>query len=127
MDKFLNKKYKVERMINFDEMMKEMSMNSVVRRIASAFSTITQLTKKDDEYSLNIIIMFFTASQTFKAGEGKDITTSDGRKVFNIFEIDGNKLLEKQIGEKTMIIEREFFDDQLIVKAGFENGVKNCH
>ncbi|CAG9808693.1 unnamed protein product [Chironomus riparius] len=103
-------------------MMMEMGMNRILRKIAGAFSTITQLTKSGDEYSLNTIIVFYKTSQTFKAGQGKNVTTSDGRKVLNIFEIHGNKLLEKQIGEKTFIVEREFFDDQLIVKAGFENG-----
>lgn len=70
--------------------------------------------KSDDTYSLNSTIMLLTVSQKFKLGEGKDVTTQDGRKVNNIFTIEGNKLIEKQIGEKTMTITREFFDDQMI-------------
>ena len=106
-------------------MMKEMGFNSVMIKIAKTFTTVVQLTKKGDVYSLNSTIMLFSTSQKFKLGEGKNVTTSDGRKVINIFEIEGNKLIEKQIGEKTLIIEREYSDDQMIARAGFENGVKN--
>lgn len=79
-------------------------------------TTTVQLVKKDDEtYSLNSIIMLLKTSQLFKLDEEKEVTTADGRKVMNSFSIEGNKLIEKQIGEKSMVIEREFFDDQLIV------------
>ena len=124
MEQFLNKKYKLDRTENFEAMMKEMGFNSVMIKIAKTFTTVVQLTKKGDVYSLNSTIMLFSTSQKFKLGEGKNVTTSDGRKVINIFEIEGNKLIEKQIGEKTLIIEREYSDDQMIARAGFENGVK---
>lgn len=56
-----------------------------------------------------------TTSQKFKVGEEKDVTTQDGRKIKNVFTIEGNKLIEKQIGEKTLTIIREYSDDELIV------------
>lgn len=89
-----------------------------MRKAAGSMSTVVQLTKKSEtEYSLNSTILLFTTSQKFTPGVGKNVKTVDGRKVFNVFEIDGSKLIEKQIGEKTMIIEREFFDDELIVTS----------
>lgn len=78
-------------------------------------TTTVQLVKTDDLYSLNSTILFLTTSQKFKVGEAKDVTTQDGRKVKNIFTIEGNRLIEQQIGEKTLTIIREYSDDQLIV------------
>lgn len=78
-------------------------------------TTTVQLTKKGDEYSLNSTILLLTTSQKFKVGEAKDVTTQDGRKVKNVFTIEDNKLIEQQIGEKTLTIVREYSDDELIV------------
>lgn len=87
-----------------------------MRKLAQTMTTTVQLVKKENDiYSLNTIILLLTTSQKFKLDEVKEVTTADGRKVKNSFSIDGNKLIEKQIGEKSLIIEREFFDDKLIV------------
>lgn len=79
-------------------------------------TTTVQLVKKDDStYSLNSTILLMTTSQKFKLGEEKEVTTLDGRKIKNIFTIQGNTLIEKQLGEKSLTITREFSDDQMIV------------
>lgn len=88
-----------------------------MRKIASSISTTIQLLKKGDEYTLNTKMLLLTTSQKFKLGEEKEVTTTDGRKVKNIFTIDGNTLTEKQIGDKTFTIVREFFDDELIATS----------
>lgn len=91
-------------------------INALMRKLASTMTTTVQLVKKsDDLYSLNSTILLLTTSQKFKLGEEKDVTTQDGRKVKNVFTIEGNKLIEKQIGEKTFMIVREYFDEELIV------------
>ncbi|KAG5681929.1 hypothetical protein PVAND_011332 [Polypedilum vanderplanki] len=127
MEKFLNKKYKLDKCENLDEFLMEMGMNSITRKIAKTLTTTLQLTKKSDgTYSLNSTILVFSTSQKFTLGVGKDLTTTDGRKVNNIFYIEGNKLIEKQIGERTLIIEREFFDDHLIAKATFSDSNIIC-
>lgn len=133
MDKFLDKKYKLTRVENLDEILKEMGkksylnktiaaakkilgINAMLRKLAPSLTTTVQLVKKDnDQYSLNSTILLLTTSQKFKLGEGKDITTQDGRKVKNTFTVEDNKLIETQVGEKTLTIVREYFDDQLIV------------
>lgn len=90
----------------------------MMRKLAATMSTVVQLVKKDDgSYSLNSTILFLTTSQKFKLGEAKEVTTLDGRKIKNVFTIDGNILTEKQLGEKDCTITREFFDDELIVVA----------
>lgn len=86
-------------------------------------TTTVQLVKKDDVYSLISYFLLLTTSQKFKVGEAKDVTTQDGRKIKNIFTIEGNKLIEQQIGEKTMTIVREYSDDQMIVTSTIGNVV----
>lgn len=89
--------------------------------------TTVQLTKKDENYSLNTTILLFSTSQKFKLGEELDVVTLDKRKVKNVFTIEDNMLIEKQIGEdKTLTITREFFDEQMIAKATF-GGVRYFH
>jgi hypothetical protein len=126
MEKFFGKKYKTETVENLDEFLIEMGMNSLMRKIAKTLTTTLQLVKKNDgSYSLNTTILLFSTSQKFTLGVGKDVTTSDGRKVSNIFYMEGNKLIEKQIGERTLTVEREFFDEHLIATAAF-SGSEVC-
>lgn len=89
-----------------------------MKKIAKTLTTTIQLIEKPDgSYVLNSTVMLITTPQKFVLGETKELTTTDGRKIKNIFTIDGNKLIEQQIGEKTMTVEREFFDDIMIAKA----------
>lgn len=102
-------------------------MNALMRKVAKTFTTVVQLTKKEDRYSLNTTILFFSTSQKFVLSEETDVVTADKRKVKNVFTIEENKLIEKQIGvDKTLTIIREYFDEELIVTASF-GGVRLLH
>jgi len=46
MEKFLNKKYKLDRCENLDDMLKEFGVNAMMRKIAATMSTVVQLVKK---------------------------------------------------------------------------------
>lgn len=96
-----------------------------MRALAKTIKSTTQLVKTgDDSFSLNTTILLITKSQKFKlGGDATEVTTVDERKVKNVFAIEGNKLIEKQIGEKTLTIEREFFDDEMITKTTSGNVV----
>lgn len=98
-------------------------INSVMRKLASTMTTTVQLVKKDDgHYSLNSTILFLTTSQKFHLGVEKDVTTQDGRKVKNVFTIEGQKLIEHQIGEKIFSIVRDYSEEELVVTTTM-NGV----
>lgn len=89
-----------------------------MRKIAKTITTTVQLVKKDDgSFSLNSTLMLITIPQKFKLGEEKDVKTQDGRQVKNSFTIEGNILTELQVGEKTFVIVREFFEDEMIVTS----------
>lgn len=96
----------------------------MLRKLSSSMSTTVQLVKKSDgEYSLNSTILLMTTSQKFTLNEEKDVTTLDGRKVKISFIIEGNKLIENQVGEKTLRIVREFFDDEMIATSSISGVV----
>lgn len=103
-------------------------MNAVMRKVAKSLPTVVHLTKEGEKYSLNTKIILFKTSQDFIPDEEVHIDkTVDGRKIINIFTIEGNKLIEKQIelkNARTLTITREFFDEQMIVKATY-GGVRN--
>lgn len=86
-------------------------------------STTIQLVRKGDEYTLSTKMLLMTTTQKFKLGEVKDVTTTDGRKVKNLFTIDGNVLTEKQIGDQTLTIVREFGDNEMIATSYYGNVV----
>lgn len=90
-------------------------INAIMRKLASSIPTTVQLIKKpDDSYSLNTFMWMLSTSQKFLLGDEKDVTTTDGRKVKSVFTIEGNNLIERQMGEKTLLIVREFFDEEMI-------------
>lgn len=69
----------------------------------------------DCEYAINTIIPFKTHRQKFVLGQESDACTIDGRKIRNVFIIDGNKLIEEQIEpDRKVIITREFTDDEIL-------------
>lgn len=91
--------------------------------MATSLSSTIQLVKKGDEYTLTTKMMLLTNTQKFKLGEEKDVTTTDGRKVKNVFTMDGNILTEQQIGDRTLTTVREFFDDEMIATSYYGNVV----
>lgn len=85
----------------------------MIEAIKSGPDTHQLVKNSDDTYKLD--------STEFELGKGKNITTPDGRKIKNIFTIEGNKLIEQQVGEKTITVIREFTDDQIISTASVGN------
>lgn len=99
-------------------------VNAFIRKIATSISTTIQLVRKgNDEYTLTTKMLLMTTTQTFRLGEEKDVTTTDGRKVKNVFTVDGNVLTEQQIGDRTMTTVREFFDNEMIATTYYGNVV----
>lgn len=76
----------------------------------------TQLIKLGEcEYAINTIIPFITHQQKFVPDQECDALTIDGRKIKNIFSIDGMKLIEQQIEpERKVTVVREFSEEELI-------------
>lgn len=98
-------------------------MNAVMRKIAKTLPTVVHLSKDGEKYSLNSKILVIKHSQVFTPGEEVLVEkTLDGRKIINIFTIEENRLIEKQIElekARTLTITREFHDEEMIVSTTF--------
>lgn len=67
------------------------------------------------EYAINTIIPIKKHQQIFVPGQESDAFTIDGRKIKNIFSIEGTKLIEQQIEPKRKVtVVREFTEEELI-------------
>lgn len=88
----------------------------------------TELTKiNESEYGLVTTIPIKSVVQKFTPGEEIIQNTMDGRTVKNIFEIEGNILIEHQIEDKRIVkITREFYDNEMTGETEFR-GIKSKH
>lgn len=95
----------------------------MMRKIAATITTTLELKKiSETEYSLNSTMLFVTIPQKFTPGVGHSVKTQDGRNIIDTFHFEGdNKLIEIQKGEKQFLIEREYFETELIVTAKIGN------
>ncbi|XP_054746566.1 probable fatty acid-binding protein [Anastrepha obliqua] len=105
------KKYKLEKSENFDEYMKELGVDMVLR---NSVSPTVELKKDGDNYSFTTTSTFKTTTVNFKLGEEFDEETLDGHKVKSVFTLDGTKLVQEQKGDKPSTIIREFTNSELV-------------
>jgi len=120
MESFLNIKYKFEMAdSNYDAYMKAIGLSFLSRKIAKSIACIQQVQKlSDNEYALNTCYHVHTHVQKFVPGVEREAMSPDGRKIKNLFTIEGNKLIEKQIeANREATIIREFTPTGLIGEA----------
>lgn len=139
MDQFLNKIYKFEKHDeHFNDYLvgigkainvqikpqwlteaKFQGLNFINRKLAKTIPSSTQVVKLNErEYALNTILPFKTHQQKFVPGEETEHTTVDGRRVRNIFIIEGNKITERQIEPtREVTIIREFSEKEMIGRS----------
>jgi hypothetical protein len=139
MDQYLNKVYKFEKhdehfndyLIGIGEAINVQiksqcltkaafqGLNFINRKLAKTISSSTQVVKLNErEYAVNTILPFKTHQQKFVPGEESEQTTVDGRKVRNIFTIEGNKITERQIEpNREVTIVREFFEKEMLGRS----------
>lgn len=149
MENFLNKKYRFDRTDeNFDAYLSGigersqlrvtfqgrqykiiLGLNFINRKLAKSIPSSTQIVQlSENQYSLNTILPFKTHQQKFTLGEEIEQTTVDGRKVTNIFTLEGNKLTERQIEPKReVLIIREFVGSEMLGTSTVDGKIINKH
>lgn len=128
MEAFLNKKYKLVRHDEcFDKFLKVLGKKEqkgfsekfltisstgftwLEAKLAKQIPTVVELTKADDGfYHLLTNVKVFTRDQKFQPNVEIEQKSVEGSIVKNIFQIEGDRLIETQVGEKTVIITRVF-------------------
>jgi len=111
-----NKKYKLDRSENFDEFLKELGVNFVVRKMAgSTTSTVELVDEGNNNYSFNTVSSFRSSSVKFQPGVEFIESRMDGEEVPCIITFEGNKMIQVQKGSKPITMVRTFTDDELFL------------
>lgn len=87
----------------------------MLRKLGALATPVVDLVKNaDGSYTLNTNSTFKSTSITFRLGEEFDETTLDDREVKSVCTLEGNKLIQRQGGDKPTTIVREFTADEMI-------------
>ncbi|OQR70003.1 fatty acid-binding protein [Tropilaelaps mercedesae] len=113
--------WKLESSENFDELLKELNVNIMLRKLATSAKPNVEISKNGDEWTLRTVSTMKTTEIKFKIGEEFEEVKADGTKGKSTFTIEGNKL--KQVSDnkgKPYYTTRELVDGKLkvTVKAG---------
>lgn len=87
-----------------------------MRKIAKTLTSTTQLAKvsESDRYVLKTRALLKVEKIEFAPNEEFEEKTVNGRKVKSTIVFDDDKMIHTQHGEKPLIIERRFFNDEMI-------------
>ncbi|KAF2900139.1 hypothetical protein ILUMI_06057 [Ignelater luminosus] len=115
LDAFLGKKYKLESSENFDEYLKAIGVNIMLRKVANTASPVVELTKSGDQYTISSVTTFRTIVVSFKDGVEFETDTVDGRKVKSTITVDGTTLheVQKDASGKEHTIDRLFSENEI--------------
>ncbi|CAF0970504.1 unnamed protein product, partial [Brachionus calyciflorus] len=89
---------------NFDDLMKELGVGYVKRKLGNQMKPNIVFAKNSDEITFTTISSIRTIEIKFKLNEEFDEETPDGRNVKTIFTIDGNKLIQTQKDKNGKIV-----------------------
>jgi len=107
-------KYKLTNSENFDEFLKELGVNFVLRNLAKTSTPVIEISKDDDTYTLKTTTAIKNSEIKFKLGEEFEEARMDGKNVKTKIVADGNKLIQTQFGDKEVTIIREFTPTDLV-------------
>lgn len=103
---------------NFDELMKELGVGMVTRKLASKVKPNLKFSRNGDEWMLTTISSLKTHGFRFKFNEEFPEETIDGRKVKSTIALEGATLVHSQKdkdGKVICVIRREVAGNQLKV------------
>lgn len=106
-------KFKLVSSENFDEFMKAMGVNLVMRKAGSLAKPVVEIKQDGDYFIIKTTTTFKTSEIKFKLDEEFDETRMDGSACKTVITIEDGKLVQKQSGDKEVTIIREVEGDQM--------------
>jgi fatty acid-binding protein 3 len=123
--------WKLDSSENFEELMKELGVGLILRKVGATTKPNVKFEKDGDEYVCTTTSAIKTHVIRFKLNEEFPEETMDGRKVLTTFTMDGNKLVQVQKDTKnnnvSCTITREITSDgvmKTVAKAGNVESVR---
>jgi fatty acid-binding protein 3 len=107
---------------NFEELMKELGVGLVMRKLGNTTKPNVKFSQKGDEWTMNTTSAVKSQLINFKLNEEVEETTMDGRVVKTTFTLDGNKLVQTQKdkdGNLSCVITREITDNGELKTVSF--------
>jgi len=109
---------------NFDEFMKTLGVNVLLRKASAFATTYFDISRDGDSWTWKWKIAMKSGSLTFKFNEDAPQTTPDGRPVVSKFWSEGSTLKEIQTGKPHNVdITRTLMDDGQMFEVVEANGV----
>ncbi|CAG2161808.1 unnamed protein product [Oppiella nova] len=105
-------KFKLTSSDNFDEFLKQLGVNFVVRNLAKSATPTVEISKDGDLFTIKTISVKNTEIK-FELGKEFEEARADGKNVKTSIVADGNKLIQVQKGDKEVKIVREFNGNEL--------------
>merc|ERR1711976_1790 len=96
---------------NFDEFMKTLGMNIILRKAANAATTYLDVSKEEDNCRWQFKIAFKSGDLKFKLGEEFDEVTADGRPVKSNVKVEDGKLVWHQTGKPHNTLCTRYLED----------------
>ncbi|XP_043196390.1 sodium/calcium exchanger regulatory protein 1-like [Amphibalanus amphitrite] len=115
-------KWKMESSENFDEYMKALDVNVMLRKMASTASPTVEISEQGGTFQLTTCTAFKTTTITFRLGEQFNEETADGRKVKSTMTWEDGTLVHDQKGDtekgqKDTVLRRTFDGDTMTLKC----------
>ncbi|XP_005091721.1 fatty acid-binding protein, liver [Aplysia californica] len=85
--------WKLEKNENFDKYMVENKVNMVLRKVGNTITSYEEISREDDQWTINITSTFKSTKLVFKLGEPFEEKTMDGRTMKSTFSIEGDTLV----------------------------------
>lgn len=104
---------------NYDEALKALDVNFLLRKAATASTPIMEVSKEGDVYTIKTSTTLKSMELKFELGKEFEETTPDGRPVTAIVTQEGDKLIcvqtAKKEGHKSTKTIREFKEDECVM------------
>merc|ERR1712055_843372 len=104
---------------NYNEFLKALNVNFVLRKAATSSTPVMKITESDGNWTMKTYTTMKTVELKFKLGVAFEEDTTDGRKCETTVSMEDNKLITMQKavkkGDKDVKAVREFFDDKLVM------------
>nr|UTT87477.1 fatty acid-binding protein [Argas persicus] len=114
-------KWKLTESENFDEFLKALGVGMTWRKLASTSKPVVEISNSGDQWTMKTSTLLKNSEIKFKLGEEFEENRIDGVKVKTVINLDGDKLVQKQFGDKEVSIVREVDNGQLKVTCSLEN------
>ncbi|WAR02870.1 FABP1-like protein [Mya arenaria] len=107
----------------FDEYMKAVGVGMVMRKMAAAIKPTQIVEVEGDRWTIKTLTTLKNTEIAFVLGEEFEEVTGDGRKLKTTVTLEGQKLIQTQVGEVDSILTREWDGDTMIMTLKAKDAV----